>query len=333
MGLFDKIIKKSKSEHKENKTYANNLEKRLDQAKIPYDTEEVDTEDEDSTITKIIYSDPLEENICEFSECGEEFIFENRNYTEDEAFNLILSKWKTDQILLKYLEDERYDGIFTIKDFYSNLVSKRGLNDRLIPYKDTKGIKLLYGLERLPTERDYLIGVELTINDKDEAIYVSLPSGRTTTINGAVIDILQKIYEEVPLFFTSGTYKVPEDTEFTDIVKTFLINISLLNHLNGLVGVEAHNVDITGSNKIFILLKNDSAIDYMSPTQQNPNGRISMIDVDEINKVENNEAFPIVSRMLKLPSMITDKPDETQMPKRHYDNRNFINRDFGGRKK
>lgn len=314
MNFLDKLFNKTKVD-KGDKSYSSELEKLLGENHIPYDIEDLDGN------TRIFYIDPFDKTIYEFDYIDEKLFYNGREISEKDALRLMDIKWKSDELIIKYMEDERYCDIFDIVDFFKDITSDNGLLDRMVPLKDMRGIKLFYNIGNMPSEKDYIAGIEMNVSKGGNATFQIIPSGMQTDANGAVLDILKKIYNEAPLFFTSGTYKVKDDTRFTDIVKTYLINLAIVNRLNEIDGVEAQITDVGKNNIIFVMFKNGSAIEYISPTRQNPRGSLLIIDLDEENLTEDNDSFSLVSKVLKLPSMIKDKPDENKMPKRDFTNK------------
>lgn len=293
--------------------YEIGLEKELDENKIPY---EIETDDE-TDVMKLMYLDPFEKVSLSFDCIDDEYILNEKSYDESEAFNLILAKWKTDKVIREYMDDDVYTPLFDMYEFFDNITSDGGLIGRVIPFKDKKGLKLYYNIRRQPTEIDHIAGVEF-VPSEGEDVYTAFPSGMKVDANAAILEILNQIYKIAPLFFTSGTYRIPDDTVYTDIVKTYLINLALVNRLNELDGIEAQITDIGNSNIIFVAFENNSGLEYISSTKQNPKGNILLMDFDEDNKVEDNEEFESVSKILQLSSMIKDKPDENNMPKRNF---------------
>ena len=69
---------------------------------------------------------------------------------------------------------------------------------------------------------------------------------------------------------------------------------------------------------IFIVFENDAALEYISPTKQHPNGQVLLIDYDDENRVEDFKNYNIVLDTLNLSTMIKNKPDENNMPKRKF---------------
>lgn len=305
MSFIDKLF--NKPEEKEEKIYTVPIEKELEEKGIPYDLEEDEEEG-----YHINYVDPFENLIYQFK-YNENYSYNNKPIEEKEIIRLLDVRWKKDSMILKYMDDENYEDIFDIKEFFSNIVSEKGLIDNLIPGKNK--ISLYYNLRTAPTEENYMAGIEQTRNG-----LMIITESRKVSANEAVLYILQRIYEEVPLYITSGNYKEKQNTKFTDIVKTYLIDLALINRINDVTESEAQITDVGKSNIVFVMFKNGAAIKYITPTKQAPKGKLLMMDYDEENLVEDNEDFELVSRILKLSSLINSKPDEDKMPKRNFNN-------------
>lgn len=312
MNIFDMFFKKERKS--DTKRYLLELEKKLDEAEIPYEIEENEDGNHD-----IRYIDPFNKTIYKFGYADNRLTYREREITEDDAYQMIKARWETDSLTMQYMDDEEYTDIFDILEFFSDITSSNGLIGRMVPLKDGKGINLYYNIGKTPTERSYLIGIGEYVK-KGKVSFQILPSRTETDVNGATLNILKKIYDEAPLFFSSGTYKVKGETRFTDIVKTYLINLAIVNRLNEVEDVEAQITDVGKNNIIFVMFKNGSALEYISPTKQNPLGKLLLIDYDEDNTIEDNNSFQLVSNILKLPSMIKDKPDEKKMPERKFAN-------------
>lgn len=311
MNIFDMLFKRR--EKAVQKKYLLKLEEKLDKEDIPYEIEESGMNNYD-----ISYIDPLNQTVYKFQYNGI-LTYKGREITDEDAYQMIRTRWENDSIILQYMNEEEYADIFDILEFFSDITSSNGLMERMIPSKKEKGISLYYDIGKIPSEKSYLTGVKEYMRD-GKIHFQILPGFMETDVNGATLSILKKIYEEAPLFFSSGTYKVKSETRFSDIVKTYLINLAVVSRLNEVDGVEAQITDIGKNNIIFVMFENGSALEYISPTKQNPLGRLLLIDYDEDNITEDNESFPLVSNILKLPSMIKDKPDERKMPERKFEN-------------
>lgn len=308
MNFFGKIFK---SKPLVEEKYSSDLERLLVENKIPYDI------DEQESCTRIAYIDPFDKVIYEFQYIDGELLYNKRPITEKEALRLMESKWKSDELIIQYLEDEKYNELFEISDFFKDITSENGLIEKFVPIKG-KGIRLYYNIGNVPTEKDFIAGIQLSASSNGTDYFEIIPSGMQVNANGAVLEILKKIYDEAPLFFTSGSYRVNQNNKFADIVKTYLINLAVVNRLNEIDGIEAQITDAGRNNIIFVMFKNGSALEYISPTKQAPNGKLLIIDFDEENLAEDNDNFKTVSKILKLPSMIRDKPDEKNMPTRSF---------------
>lgn len=304
MGLLEAIRKRKTEEDNGEDVYRNGLEERLVKAGIPYDYAEEDGPEEAETI---VYLDPFDTAVFRFR-CGDDgYSAGDKTFTEEEAYRAIAERWAEDRTILDYIDDERYGSIFNIRDFYQQFVSDNGLHVRFFPQKDGKGLKLLYQFHTDPTERDYMIGVGMTAKENGVEVAV-LPEGRRADAEAAAVAIFDKLYEMFTDYFKEGHYKVPEDSEFTDAVKTHMINRALVNRLNGIRNVEAHMVREGGPDKVFVLLGNNSAIDYASPTEQNPQGRMIVFDAGEEAEAADNAEFPVVQKVLSFTDGIADKP-------------------------
>lgn len=312
MNFFDKLFKRK--EKKRMKKYLLELEEKLDKADIPYEIEE-----NENNNYNISYMDPFNQTIYEFQYDGLTLVYKGREITEEDAYQMIKMRWENDSLIMRYMNDEEYTDIFDIYEFFSDITSSNGLIARMVPLKNEKGINLYYDIGKVPTEKSYLAGIKEYIKN-GKTYFQIYPGYMEADVNGAVLNIIKCLYNEAPLFFSSGTYKVKAETRFTDIVKTYLINLAVINRLNEIDDVEAQITDIGRSNVIFVMFKNGSALEYLSPTKQNPLGRLLLIDYDEENTIEDNESFMLVSNILKLPSMIKDKPDEKKMPERRFEN-------------
>lgn len=293
---------------KEEPHYTLNIEKFLVDNSIPYDLD--DTED----IMKLSYLNPLGEETYVFFFAEDKYYYQGKIISEDEIKKMLSDVWKSDRMLKKYLDSPKYTDIFDIADFFDDSYLKTKIYKKFIPLKSANGIRLLYGQSPDANESNYIAGVELT----DMGDMVILPTGMKVDANAAVLDILVKLDEALPDLF-GDSYKIKEDSRFTDIVKTYFINIDLKNRLNIVYGVEAHIMDIQKNLVMFVLFPNDAALEYISPTIQHEDGQILLIDYDEENTVEDNGAiYRQVIRILDLSKKITDKPDEENLPPRFF---------------
>lgn len=301
MSILNKLFKPKENDSKQSNF---DLENFLIENKIPYDIEDYENK------TYISYLNPMEKKTLIFVFCDNEYFFNNEKISEKEAQKLINNQWKYDKRLMKYMESERYSDIFDISEFFKEILSPDGLREKILPLKDSEGVRLYYNIGKDPTESNYVAAIELT----DMGIIKILPSEMQTNANAAVLTVLMNMNEKDPYVFSKIRSKIKGDSRFSEIVKSYFINMSLVDRLNRIKGVEAHLTDMGRSNRIFVLLENDSAIEYISPTKQNEAGQLLIIDFDEENKVEDNESYKSVSRILKLSTLIKDKPNEENLP-------------------
>lgn len=320
MNFISKLFKRKKTEDK--KDYSCNLEKLLAESGIPYDIEQVD-----DTIC-VFYIDAMDRQLYKFEYVNDILMFNGKEIDEKEAYRLMEIKWRTDSLIIKYMEDENYCDIFDIAEFFSGIVSENGLIDKLVPLKDGKGIRLYYNIGKMPTETDFIAGIEQSVSKGGISTFKIMPTNMQTDANGAALEVFRKIYNNAPAFFTSGQYKVPEEMRFTDIVKTYRINLETVAKLNTLADVEAQLSEVNSNIIIFVMFKNGSALEYLTPTKQQQRGRLLIIDLDEENLTEDNDSYGIVLKILQLTERVKDKPDEDRMPKRKFTKNGKENRRF-----
>lgn len=303
MGLFD-ILHKKKTENEQKDSFIT----KLDHSNVYYDMDETERGYE------IIYMDVFDNEIFTIKKEGESFFLNGALTDEDEILKKVIRQGKLDAGLSQFMSDPIYDDIFDVYEFFSSLTSDSGLTVSFIAKEEVSTLYLLYGLQKKPDLEHYLSGVKAE-KEGDKVKITCIPDNLEKDADGTVLYILKKIYEAVPIFFTSGNYKPDEDSRFKDNVVAFLMNLTLVKRLNEISDVEAHVIDAGNTSSVFVVLKNGAAIEFISPTKQNPNGKLSIIDVDEEAMVEDNEAYYTISKILRLPTFINDKPDENRMPK------------------
>lgn len=303
MGLLDMLHKK-----KTNNEQKDSFLTKLDNAKVYYDIDE--TEDG----YDLLYTDAFDTEVFSIRKSGETFFLDGIKTDEDEILKKVMKQSKIDASFNQFMSDPVFDDVFDIYEFFNPLTSENGLTISFIAKEEVDTMYLLYGLQAKPDFDHYLCGVKAE-KEGERLKITCIPDNMEKDADGTVLYILKKIYESVPIFFTSGNYKPDENSRFKDNVIAFLMNLTLTKRLNEVSDVEAHVIDAGNTSSVFVVLKNGAAIEFISPTKQNPNGKLSIIDVDEDALVEDNEAYYTISKILRLPTFINDKPDENRMPK------------------
>lgn len=302
MSLINKIIGKNKKNEK-----PNTILDKLDQAGIIYYDEETDKG------YYIEYSDAFENVIYKIKEKDDSYLVNGKKMKESELIQLLKKQSKLDEKINELSDIPEYELIFKIYSFFNNLISVSGLHSEII-FEVNNTMYLLYSLKEKPQLNSFISGIK--IEEKEPYEIINVKTNKLIKNEDVVLEILNDLYEAVPLFFNSENYKVEPNTEFTDAVKVYLLNAALVERLNGIEDVEAKILYSNGNSIIFVILKNGSALEYISPTKQSPQGKILIMDIDEDTTLEDNEEYSIVKKVLKLPEYLNDKPDESKIPLR-----------------
>lgn len=300
MGFLKKIFRKKVNEENNSK----DLLTRLDDKGIIYSL--VDTNEG----YQMTYLDVFDKERYIILKKEDKYKLNGKNLSENEIAEILENQNRIDNKMETLLYDPDNDKLIQIYEFF-------------------KQIDIIY--------------TELSVTRKDElSLSFSCPEAKPFTSihidheskkivydhtneilgrNNTVIRLIEDIKEKMPLFFDSGGFIVPEQTPFTDTVRTYMLNYALVERLNKTKNVEAKLIDVAGNTMVFIIFKNGAAVEYMSATKQNPTGKLLLIDVDEDTTLEDNEEYWLVQKILKLPACLQDKPDEENMPIRKFTNK------------
>lgn len=291
--------------HVENKKNIS-LEKIIEKNKIPI---EIDNQ-EDKTI--FVYTDIYEQNTLTIVNKGNKYYLNSEQKEEEEIIDILKRQWEEDKKIIRFMNDGRYNDFFDITDFIRSMINESVISQVLSVYKDE--ILSTYKLKEANSDKSFIIKIGM---DSSEKIRL-YPTKEIVTPNQALINILNAIEQTIPSMTLKEDFDNGDKGRFSDIAKTYYINNELIKKLNKIEGVESHIIDIGRKDVIFIVFENDAALEYISPTKQHPNGQVLLIDYDDENRVEDFKNYNIVLDTLNLSTMIKNKPDENNMPKRKF---------------
>lgn len=305
MGFLDKLLKKKGKEEVSEK----DLLERLDDKGIIYSLSETDTG------YKMTYLNTFDEEKYIIIKDGDKYKLNGKNVSEKEVEETLDKQNRLDNEMEVLLYDPDYEKLMLIYDFINKALPKNIIT--IVFTLSQKGDLTLSLSEpgSCPFTSIHIDGkTKKLVYDKTKEVLNK---------NNMLIRIINDIKEQLPLFFDAGEFKIPEQTPFTDIVKTFMVNETIVERLNKTRNIEAKLIEFSGNTTIFIIFKNGAAMEYISPTKQNPVGKLLLMDVDEDTTLEDNEEYCLVQKILKLPSVLDGKPDENNMPIRDFKNKSL----------
>ena len=307
MGFFDKLLlKKNDKEEISEK----DLLKRLDEKGIIYSLSEMDNG------YQMTYLDTFDKEKYVIVKDGGKYRLNGKNVSEEEVEETIDKQHKLDNEMEVLLYDPDYEKLMLIYDFLIKAIPKNIITiDFALSSKGDLTLSF--------SEPESCPFTSIHIDSKTKKLVYD-KTREVLNKNNMLIRIIKDIKKQLPLFFDAGEFKIPEQTPFTDVVKTFFVNEALIERLNKTKNIEAKLIEFSGNTTIFIIFKNGSAMEYISPTKQNPTGKLLLMDVDEDTTLEDNEEYWLVQKILKLPSCLDGKPDEDNMPIRNFKNRKSL---------
>lgn len=307
MGFLDKwLLKKRDKEDKIEK----DLLQRLDDKGIIYSLSDMENG------YQITYLDAFDKEKYIIVKDGDKYKLNGKSVSENEVEETLDRQNKLDNEMEILLYDPDYEKLILIYDFF-----KKAFPENIINIDFTLSSK--EDLTLTFSEPDVGPFTSIHIDSKTKKLVYD-KTKEALNKNNMVIRIMKDIKEQIPLFFDTGEFKIPEQTPFTDIIKTFWVNEALVERLNKTKNIEAKLIEFFGNTTIFIIFKNGSALEYITPTKQNPSGKLLLMDVDEDTTLEDNEEYWLARKILKLPSCLDGKPDEENMPLRKFKNKKSL---------
>ena len=184
---------------------------------------------------------------------------------------------------------------------------------------NSKTLKLFFQFGENVSEHDYCVCIECYGKRDGVSLFRINPNASGyVNENEAVTYFIHKIYETNPLVIENGSFKLKNDSKFTDLAKSYLMAVGLVNRINKVPNCESKIIEPGKSNSIFVILDNDTALEYLSPTMQHPDGQLTIFDLDEDTTIETSQNFKFVNDILDLSRYIRDLPDEENIPKRRF---------------
>lgn len=307
LNIFSKKKEKSQNNANENDiVIGNKLEKKLSENNIEYINED----------DYIIYNNFANRQIYKFL-CDEEYVyFDNNEISIETAYELINKEWQNDKKIIPFLNNEDYLDFFELEEFCYEFC--QNLKIKELVTASSKTLKMFFQFGDDVSEQNFFVSIECYGKRDSKSLFKINPlvSSDYISENEALTYFIQKAQENNPLIIENGSFKIKEDSKFTDLAKSYLMSYGLVNRLNQIINCEAKLIEQGKSNAIFVILDNNSALEYLSPTVQNPNGQLTVFDVDDEAKVEDSQNFVHVTEILNLSTLIKDLPNEENMPQR-----------------
>lgn len=301
--------KKNKKQNDKNNviSYDNPLEELLVNNKIEYVNED------DYIVYRNFANRPLLKFYCE----DNKLYLKNKEIELDDAFNLIKKEWEKDKLIIPFLNNEDYIDFFELEEFCYEFCKNILMKELAIA--NSKTLKLFFQFGENVSEHDYCVCIECYGKRDGVSLFRINPNASGyVNENEAVTYFIHKIYETNPLVIENGSFKLKNDSKFTDLAKSYLMAVGLVNRINKVPNCESKIIEPGKSNSIFVILDNDTALEYLSPTMQHPDGQLTIFDLDEDTTIETSQNFKFVNDILDLSRYIRDLPDEENIPKRRF---------------
>lgn len=301
--------KKNKKQNDKNNvvSYDNPLEELLINNKIEYVNED----------DYIVYRNFANRPLFKFYYEGNKLYFKNKEIELDDAFNLIKKEWEKDKLIIPFLNNEDYIDFFELEEFCYEFCKNILMKELAIA--NSKTLKLFFQFGENVSEHDYCVCIECYGKRDGVSLFRINPNAiGYVNENEAVTYFIHKIYETNPLVIENGSFKLKNDSKFTDLAKSYLMAVGLVNRINKVPNCESKIIEPGKSNSIFVILDNDTALEYLSPTMQHPDGQLTIFDLDEDTTIETSQNFKFVNDILDLSRYIRDLPDEENIPKRRF---------------
>lgn len=301
--------KKNKKQNDKNNviSYDNPLEELLVNNKIEYVNED----------DYIVYRNFVNRPLLKFYYEDNKLYLKNKEIELDDAFNLIKKEWEKDKLIIPFLNNEDYIDFFELEEFCYEFCKNILMKELAIA--NSKTLKLFFQFGENVSEHDYCVCIECYGKRDGVSLFRINPNASGyVNENEAVTYFIHKIYETNPLVIENGSFKLKNDSKFTDLAKSYLMAVGLVNRINKVPNCESKIIEPGKSNSIFVILDNDTALEYLSPTMQHPDGQLTIFDLDEDTTIETSQNFKFVNDILDLSRYIRDLPDEENIPKRRF---------------
>lgn len=222
-----------------------------------------------------------------------------------------------DKLIIPFLNNEDYIDFFELEEFCYEFCKNILMKELAIA--NSKTLKLFFQFGENVSEHDYCVCIECYGKRDGVSLFRINPNASGyVNENEAVTYFIHKIYETNPLVIENGSFKLKNDSKFTDLAKSYLMAVGLVNRINKVPNCESKIIEPGKSNSIFVILDNDTALEYLSPTMQHPDGQLTIFDLDEDTTIETSQNFKFVNDILDLSRYIRDLPDEENIPKRRF---------------
>lgn len=305
--LFSGKKNKKQNDKKNVISYDNPLEELLVNNKIEYVNED----------DYIVYRNFANRPLLKFYHEDNKLYLKNKEIELDDAFNLIKKEWEKDKLIIPFLNNEDYIDFFELEEFCYEFCKNILMKELAIA--NSKTLKLFFQFGENVSEHDYCVCIECYGKRDGVSLFRINPNASGyVNENEAVTYFIHKIYETNPLVIENGSFKLKNDSKFTDLAKSYLMAVGLVNRINKVPNCESKIIEPGKSNSIFVILDNDTALEYLSPTMQHPDGQLTIFDLDEDTTIETSQNFKFVNDILDLSRYIRDLPDEENIPKRRF---------------
>lgn len=309
LDFFKKIFSK-KEKTKENTKQDLTLTEKLDEMGIFYEINEKDG------FNELIYYNYKNKPQLIFSIYDDGIVYQNNIIKEDKLIKMIQDRLTIDNDILDLMKDSDYDDVFDIDSFLDNLISDFGISQYIKLSKTKKTVQIYFNIKQPSNEKNFVLMLECFGKKNGMSNFKISPPGIFVDEYLAILLILNKINDLIPSLFISGRYIVPEDTKFTDLVKHYMLSISLVSRLKKIPNIETHIGDLNCGNSAIVLFKNGAGLEFLPSTKETPKGLLTVFETDNENSIDDNRELKEVARVLSLTEYLIDKPSEEKIPER-----------------
>lgn len=210
---------------------------------------------------------------------------------EDEVKAVLRERESENSLLRPFLNNSTYSVFWDIVDFYHPVLKKLNLSSE-VKAADT-GIELICPL--------FTAGEKS--GDEGTEFYISFGNSYENGVD-LCISILECLCDK----YTGAERKklieiIPRDSDFAFFADRYLLSRVLSDKINELMNTEAQITDNMGT--MCVMFKNGSSLEYRPPCVETETpGFIVMSNYSQMKRVEDNDDYSLVMRILSLTDLI-----------------------------
>lgn len=286
------LFKKEKTQKKNNVSHGDKLSEAFEKAQIPFIYNADDG--------KYSYVDINGNEAISAFKTSSGYKLNGEIVSERDVYDAFKKRLDQEKKLSEYKNDQQYEIFFKCRDmmdYFSDVMPQFEIKTDID--FDTDYIYFEFidknNSIRLMEQKEEVIKIideEKNVNDEENSIASIL---------------IAFIYQKYKSYFKSGNFDPDKvDFPYRELVKQYLVCISVTDKINDIPNMEAKVIDGT---TVFVMFKNGSALSHAIACKYNPSGHTIVYDYSPMETVKDNESYAVVMKYLNLPANIINKAD------------------------